>query len=67
MDSEKKMTRKDFVRRSGLLATGGVSLVSSFIFGRRKSHSEKKATSSESFAAMSRIRPNREAVVRKSV
>ena len=62
----KKMTRKDFIKRSGLVATGGVSLISSYVFGQGENPSEKKATASESLVTTSRIHPARETVVRKS-
>lgn len=66
MNSERKTTRKDFLKWSALAATGGVFLVGNFIFGRR-TDAQKTEMSSKSLTAMSRIRPAQEAVARKKI
>jgi hypothetical protein len=66
MNSERKTTRKDFLKWSAVAATGGVFLVGNYILGRQ-TDAQKTATSSESLTTMSRIRPAREAVARKRI
>ncbi|MGK0309845.1 MAG: hypothetical protein ACJAT5_000484 [Lentimonas sp.] len=67
MNSRSKTTRKNFLKWSGLAAAGGAFLAGNYVFGRKMDPLETKVASSESPTAMSRIRPAREAVVRKSV
>jgi hypothetical protein len=67
MDSERKTTRKNFLKWSGLCAVSMASLAGSCIFGRKAGSSEKKTNSPEPITAMRRIRPTRNAVARESV
>ena len=66
MNSERKTTRKGFLKLSALAAAGGACLVGNCIFGRR-TNAPETTTSPKSLTAMSGIRPAQETVVRKSI